>query len=300
VEYPKVLTLGSRGTERALFGAVQVQEKVDGSQFRFWADPNNEVHYGSHHREIHLGENYGMFTEAILYLESIKNAIQSLGPSSFFFCEYLQKPKHNCLKYSRTPLNHLVLFDAHRHGNWVTREELGDLSVILNIDLIPEYRCGDISLNELRELLDLESYLGGTPIEGVVVKNYIENIMVGGHLLPVFSKYVRPEFKEQNDHHHKTGKVTLDDYLASFRSEARWAKAIQALTEEGKLTQSPKDIGPLIQQIHKDIATEEALNISHFLYRHFINNVLRQSTAGFPDWYKEQLLKCLEPQQGEK
>jgi len=53
MQYPKVLTLGSYMTDRALVGKVVVQEKVDGSQFRFGVvldkDGNKKLVMGSHH-----------------------------------------------------------------------------------------------------------------------------------------------------------------------------------------------------------------------------------------------------------
>lgn len=294
MEYPKVLALGSYGTERALLGPVFLQEKVDGSQFRFWTDLANEIHFGSHRREIHRGENIGMFKEAIEYVDSIAGPIKDFGPSTFYFCEYLRKPKMNCIKYAKTPTNYLVIFDAYKEYHWANRAMLCELADRFNIDVIPELKFGNSSVDEIKELFKADSYLGGDKIEGVVIKNYTEDIMVGGQLRPLFAKCVRPEFKEQNSGEHVKERATLEDFLGGFRSDARWEKAIQCFLEEGKLTNSPKDIGPLIMQIHKDISEEEKDNIGHYLYRHFIQQVLRRATAGFADWYKDRLVARLD------
>jgi len=299
MEYPKVLTLGSYQTERALFGPVAVQEKVDGSQFRFWVNINGEIQYGSHHRQIHVGENYGMFKEAVEYLESIKEKIKLYSPYTYFFCEYLQKPKQNCLKYDHIPMNNLILFDAFLNNQWCSYHDLNNIAYNLSIELIPQFYFGETTVDKLRKYFDRESFLGGEKIEGVVVKNYKEDIMIGGKLRPTFVKMVRPEFKEQHSKEHKGHKKTLEEWMGEFKTEARWQKAVQALQEEGKIEVSPRDIGPLFVQIHKDISEEEKDNISHYLYRHFIGEIMRRSTAGLADWYKEQLLKRLEDGQEE-
>lgn len=295
MEYPKVLTLGSYQTERALIGPVAIQEKVDGSQFRFWVSPDGEIQYGSHHRQIHVGENYGMFKEAVEYLESIKDKITKFACPAYFFCEYLAKPKQNCIKYARVPKNHLILFDAYINNKWMPYfDGLEDLAYHFDIERIPQFDFGETTVDKLREYFDRESFLGGEKIEGVVVKNYKEDIMIGGQLRPTFVKMVRPEFKEQHSKEHKGHKKTLEEWMGEFKTEARWQKAVQALQEEGKIEVSPRDIGPLFVQIHKDISEEEKDNISHYLYRHFIGEIMRRSTAGLADWYKEQLLKRLE------
>ena len=45
--YTKVLTLGSSYTENALVGDVIIQEKVDGSQFRFGINEDGELLFAS-------------------------------------------------------------------------------------------------------------------------------------------------------------------------------------------------------------------------------------------------------------
>ena len=292
MEYPKVLTLGSYQTERALIGPVAIQEKIDGSQFRFWITPTGDVEYGSHHRQIHIGENYGMFKEAIEHLESIKDKVIKFQFPAYFFCEYLAKPKQNCLKYNRVPRNNLILFDAYINNKWIPYfDGLEDLAYHFDIERIPQFDFGETTVDGLREYFTRESILGGEKIEGVVVKNYNEDIMVGGNLRPLFVKLVRSEFKERNSGEHAGHKQTLEEWMGGFKTEARWQKAIQTLQEEGKIEISPRDIGPLFVQVHKDISEEEKGNISHYLYRHFIGEILRRSTAGLAEWYKEKLVK---------
>ena len=81
--------------------------------------------------------------------------------------------------------------------------------------------------------------------------------------------------------------------MQGFKSEARWQKAIIHLKEKGILENSPKDIGKLILEIQKDIKEEEQEDIKNYLYKFIIKDILRKSTQGFPEWYKEQLLNNL-------
>jgi hypothetical protein len=86
-----------------------------------------------------------------------------------------------------------------------------------------------------------------------------------------------------------TGAGQWELFKQSFRTEARWRKAIQYLRDNGQLDNSPRDIGPLIKQINEDIKEEEEGAIKDGLYRIFGKDVLRVATAGFAEWYKEQL-----------
>ena len=88
--------------------------------------------------------------------------------------------------------------------------------------------------------------------------------------------------------------LTIQDFMNSFCTEARWQKAVNHMKEDGRLTNSPKDIGTLFKEVHLDIIEEETDNIKEFLYNHFIKDIKRRATRGLPEWYKEQLLKNLE------
>lgn len=80
-------------------------------------------------------------------------------------------------------------------------------------------------------------------------------------------------------------------YVEAHRTEARWMKGIQHLTEKGELEYSPRDIGNLIREIKADIEEEEKENIKEFLWREFGQEFLRRSTSGLPEFYKEWLAK---------
>jgi len=309
--YAKVLTLGSLYTENALKGEVIVQEKIDGSQFRFGFRDDGEFLMGTRKTQLFFKDQDGMFKEAIEYLESIEKKMRKeFQPGDFFFAEYLQKPKHNTLKYDRFPKNHLILFDALIGGQWITdRKLLEKIARNLGVEIVPEIFRGTIEMThdkdtglkfmpqkgDWEDWFKQESILGGETIEGVVIKNYDQHIEIYGSISPLITKVVREEFKERHSKNpdHKPQKQSIDAYLMSYKSEARWEKAIQHLAEEGKLETSPRDIGALIKAIQNDIEEECKEDIKEFLYKNYKRNLMALSVRGFPEFYKNRLMERL-------
>lgn len=311
--YGKILTIGSAMTENALVGNIAVQEKLDGSLFGFGINEYAEMVMRSKGAMLTEDNHAQMFDEAVefMYNGGVGEKLRLHVPTdTYFYCEYLQKPKHNTLKYEKTPKNHLMLFDVLSKGKYVNRKDLVKLAEIFDIDVVPELWSGNV-LTYVREKnvkgfsspLDLfkriiettTSYLGGEIVEGVVVKNYDQTIMLGGQVFPLFTKYVRESFKERHevDWKIRQPKNSLQDYILGFKSEARWQKSVIHLREKGLLTQSPKDIGPLIKVVQEDIKEEEEQNIKNYLYKCFIEDIERKAVWGLPEWYKNELLKNL-------
>lgn len=293
--YTKILTLGSMGTERALVGSVVVQEKVDGSQFRFGMTTDGELEFASRRTQLFPGAVTKMFVDGVEYITSIRDRMEDLR-DVWFFAEYLQKPKHNALKYDRIPKNHLMLFDVWDGMCWATGSALKIWTDFLNIDVVPELFVGETTVDDLIELHKTESYLGGQKVEGVVVKNYHEIMAIGGTTFPVFTKLVRQKFKELNKTNWRghSGKSNLQEFLESFCTEARWRKAVQHLKESGDLQNMPQDIGPLMREVSRDIDAEETENIKEALYKLYARDIKRSATRGLPEWYKSSLLERIE------
>lgn len=293
--YTKILTLGSSGTENALIGPVVVQEKVDGSQFGFGINEDGEIVMRSKGVALTEDDHADMFSTAVEYILSIKKKLKTFPKDTYFYSEYLEKPKHNTLVYSQTPKNNLVLFDSMLNGAWVKREDLKLSAKILGIDLIPELYIGKFKKEDVTPHLDRMSYLGNTKIEGIVIKNYQQTVLLGGHLFPLFTKYVSEAFKEKNDVEWKTKKPRggIEEYIKGFTSEARWQKSIIHAKELGKLENSPKDIGMLLKMIQQDIFTEETENIKKYLFNAYKDEISRRAILGFPQWYKKKLLENL-------
>ena len=289
--YPKVINLGSVGTFDALTGPVVIQEKVDGSQFRFGLDIEGEICICSRGRELHA-EQLGQFKLGFEYImQKEKELKEYFICNASLYSEYLSNQKHNTLKYNHTPKNNIVLFDGIHDGAFMHRVVLKDVSEILDIDLIPEFHAGEITIEDLKEFHSRESYLGGEKVEGIVIKNYGQK-HPHREDWPLFTKYVREEFRERHqknpEHNAKQG---IKEYLMSFRSEARWEKAIQWFRDAGKLEEDPRDIGLLIEHIILDLDIEESANIKVELYDRFIKDIRSIATRGFAEYYKDKLLE---------
>lgn len=293
--HPKIFAIGQRYIQNIFEDSVFVEEKVDGSQFSF-AKIDGEMIYRSKGKRQMAECPDKLFKNGITYLESIKDII----PENIqFYCEYLSKPKHNTLAYERTPKNYLVLFGAYHIDSdkfYYARSILERYADILNIDIIPTLYYGKIeSIEQLKEFLKKDSYLGNSKIEGVVIKNYNKDILLGGHIIPIMcGKYVSEEFKEvhtRNWKKDKTGKGRWETFQEQYQTEARWLKAVQYLRDSGELEQSPKDIGKLMKRVNLDIIEECKEEICEFLWKEFSKELLRKATKGLPEWYKDQLVK---------
>ena len=296
IAFPKIFSIGTDYI-RDVFkdGPVEVTEKIDGSQFAF-GKIDGELVMRSKGKVLIRHAPEKMFMRACAYVESIEHL---LPEGLAFYCEYLQAPRHNVLKYGRVPHNHLMLFGVrHVRGDsfLASAGSRAFLDYAERLDIEPVPHIGDIEIKNpvvLAELLDRESVLGGAKIEGFVVKNYNRQFLLGGQPMPLMAgKYVSEAFKEVHRSSWKgehTGKGRLETFMDSFCTEARWHKAVQHLREAGKLINDPKDIGLLIKEVHRDIAEEEKEAIKNWLFLNFIGDINRAAVKGLPEWYKEQL-----------
>jgi len=290
--YPKILYLGKPFTAGVFNSELIVQEKVDGSFFGFGIDERGDLVLRSKNTLIDVNAFPKLFKEGVEYVLSIEQGILYFPENTFFYCEYLKTEKHNTLHYERIPKNHLVLFDCLMQGEFVDREKLVEFADMLNIDVIPELYRGKLEgdIDRLNKFFEIDSYLGKEKIEGIVIKNYNEKIEMYGHVFPLFVKYVRPEFREQNQAEWGHNKDKITEFIESFRTEARWEKAYQHLRERGLLKQELSDIGLLMKEVSIDIEEEEKENIKKFLWKEFSKKIKKEATKGLPDWYKKKLI----------
>ncbi len=287
--YPKVYQLGHRWIDGILEGEYHLEEKIDGSQLS-WGIYNGELHIRSKGQQLYIDNPEKMFAEGIKYIASIKG---ELTPNLTYRGEYLQKPKHNTLAYSRVPRNHIMIFDIEdANGNPLSYNNKALESANVDLECIPVFTHKIAKPDDILEILKTGSCLGGQLIEGVVVKNYNKITPDGKYMV---GKFVSEQFKERHGKEWKksnpNGKDIVQLIIESLKTDARYFKAVQHLRENGQLTEMPADIGNLLKEIHLDIEFEESEYIKDTLYKHFINNIKRGVCGGFAEWYKEQLLK---------
>lgn len=166
--YPKVWALGHREILDIFKGPVQLEEKIDGSQYSMGII-DGELVCRSKGQQILLDFPEKMFNLAIMTARLL-----DLHEGWVYRCEFLAKPHHNVLAYSRTPKMNVILFDVNI-GNevYLSYEEKKAEADRLGLECVPMFFRGIVAgPEEFKELLNTESILGGTTIEGIVVKNY--------------------------------------------------------------------------------------------------------------------------------
>lgn len=296
--FPKVWHLGTKQVERLYVGPIECTEKVDGSQFSFGVGLGmGGLYMRSKGAEVLVNTQDKLFSPVANYVSSIFDKLDSKYVGWWFSGETLANPGHNTLKYNRVPKNHFALFAARMpDGTYVNSySQLFDIAADLDVDVVPLLFSGEsapIDLDALKGYLDRESFLGGPKIEGIVIKNYTEQLLIGGQLIPILcAKYVSEEFKEK----HSEGWASYGDkwqlFMESFRTEARWRKAVQHVRERGELQVSPKDIGNLLKEVNLDFIEESKQEWMEGAWKHYWKDQSRVLTRGFPEWYKEELVK---------
>ena len=286
--YPQVYAMGHIAIEGILEDPVIVQEKIDGSQFQFMVK-DGEYYCRSKGKDQSPPETDKMFLAAV-------NNTMTLNLTEGFIYrgEFLGIPHHNALSYGRAPKHNVILFDIDLGNNYYfPYEAVKEEANRIGLEVVPLLYEGSITnIDLLLDLLNRESCLGGTTIEGFVVKNYSrfgkdKNVLMG--------KYVRKDFKEKNiDAERKFNPRNVDilDFLVKvYKTEARWQKAVQHLRESGTLEGSPRDIGPLMKEVVADIERECMEEIKEQLFKWAWRKIERGITRGLPEWYKLKLLE---------
>ncbi len=287
-DYGKVYAVGHRTVANLFDGPVVVEEKVDGSQFSMSVN-DGQLCLRSHRADMtdHCDQMFSRAQEVATALQEI------LQPGWIYRCEYLSKPKHNTLSYDRVPVNHLVLLDVEPGpGAYLDYPEKVDEAARIGLEVTPCIYAGCVpegGVAQLIAMLERTSFLGG-PIEGIVVKNYAY-YTEGGHALK--GKLVSEDFKEKHNADWKQRNPGQNDavqmIIESYRTEARWRKAVQHLRESGVLVDEPKDIGPLMKELAADFLEECTDEVAAQLFAHFAKTIVRGIGSGFPEWYKREL-----------
>lgn len=297
--YPSIYNLGHRAVKQLLNVPHYIEEKVDGSQFSFgnftipMGDGDMETRVRSKGAVMLIDAPEKMFSKAT---ETVLRIRHLLHPDWTYRAEYLRTPSHNTLKYNRVPEGNLIIFDVStEEEEWLSPYDKKVESNRIGLECVPVLSTGVGSYEEIRALLDKESCLGGTKIEGVVVKQLGPNYLYGQDKKTLIGKFVSEAFKESHSQVWKesnpTKKDIIERIISGLTTPQRWAKAVQHLREAGKLTDSPKDIPAIILEIQADTLKEEEDAIKDALFHHAKGEIERGIVRGAAEWYKEQLLK---------
>ncbi len=294
--YPSSYNIGHREVAEIFSVPVIVEEKIDGSQFSWGVfegeDFPRTLKVRSKGAQLYVEAPEKMFTKAV---ETAKTLADQAHVGWTYRCEYLQKPKHNTLCYARVPAQHLILFDINTgEESYLSYEEKAQEALRLGLEIVPKLYEGMVtSPEQLREFLSLPSILGGPTIEGVVIKP-VGHVLIGRDKKALMAKFVSEAFKESHGKEWKTSNPGQGDILEligeAYRTPARWHKALQHLREEGKIEDSPRDIGLLMKEVGPDIEKECEGEIKEALWKWAWPHIRRKVVAGLPEWYKETLL----------
>lgn len=291
--YPSIFNIGHPAVTDILTSPVIVQEKVDGSQFSF-GRKGDDVFMRSKRVPVDPLES-GMFNLASVKVLELFEADKLLPYDGWVFRgEYLQKPKHNSLTYNRVPEGNIILFDVETSPSvFLSPFDLDVIAKQIGVEAVPTLYAGMVtSLEMFEKLLETESILGGPKVEGVVIKNYAmfgmdKKVLMAKHVSEVFKEIHTQEWRKSNP----TRKDVVIELTESLRVPARWEKAIQRLRDEGKIEDSPKDIGNLMVEVRADLNKEATEWVKEKLFAHFWPDIQRGALRGLPEWYKSKLLE---------
>ncbi len=288
--YPSIYNLGHHAVDGLFTEPVIIQEKVDGSQFSFGVF-DGELRVRSKGAQLVTDAPERMFKAAV---ESVQAVALGLVDGYTYRAEFLSKPKHNSLKYDRIPRNHLVLFDVDAaEESPLDYEDVAIEADRLGFDVTPSFFEGIWTggADELLALLKNDSLLGGTTVEGVVIKSFT---MFGQDKKRLMGKFVSERFKEIHEREWKKsnpqGADVVQSLILSLRTEARWEKSVQHLREAGQIEDDVRDIGKLMSAVKEDTEKECEDEIKNALYKWAKDKILRGASAGLPEWYKRRLL----------
>lgn len=291
--YGHIPQLGHPDAMDLLADPVVVEEKVDGSQFAAMLTEKGVI-FRSKNREVFPAYGDKNFTYAMnsFWLAAEHEGLRA---GMVYYGEVLARPRHNVLKYSRVPKGNFVIFDIVDYSSavkrYLTPKQKAEEAARIGFECVPCYSEGlDIrSMSDLAILMDQESFLGGTLIEGLVFKNYQRYDRWGK---PLMGKLVREEFKQER----RTGGSNphlspVDTVMATIPIESVWQHAVQHLADDGVLTNTPADIGPLLTEIQDDFLREYQEDVARKLTAEFWPQVKRTAQRGFAEWYKKRLVE---------
>ena len=297
--FPKIQQFGARGTELLFNGPVTITEKMDGSQAQFRVTHEGQLVVGSKRQFFTTREDCNRnFAPLWDFAASIQDQIV---PGVTHYGEFFRGPKQNILVYDNAPKGGFCLFamkvpNEGRNDEWLDYEDLELAAVRYGCAVVPLLFEGELDKDTCLDVVDMllkrPSFLGGPNIEGVVISNNNVEIKRDDEVQTIVTaKIVSAEFRE------KMGakvKVQRDGPIQSMQKAltdpARWAKAVQAMRDDGTLAGDNSDIGKLMKWVNEDFQDENSPeDLAMALWAAAGKEVLRGVTNGLPQWYKEQL-----------
>ena len=189
--YPSVYQVGHAAIANLFDGEVQIEEKVDGSQFSFGI-VDGEILCKSKNVRFSPDMANKMFNKAV---ETVLELTPLLKDGWQYRCEYLQKPKQNTLCYERTPKSYLILFDINTGlESYMSYEDKKAEAERIGLECVPLLYRGKVET--------YDQFLTGQ-VYGYIIEKYGEIIDSCWGFYGNYEGYMMEEIKSIIDYHYK-------------------------------------------------------------------------------------------------
>lgn len=291
--YGKIPHLGTKDAADVLMGTVVIEEKFDGSQFTF-GNVGGNLEMRSNGQQMNPDNVQAMFSIAADTAKRLF-AEERIPEGVIIRGEAFWRPKHVNIQYDRIPVGGVMVFDVERAGENLSRIDKEEFVKGIGLEIAPALFVGpgaDITTEKLNELLGTKSILGGTVIEGVVIKNYAMRTR-DGKLMK--AKVVNDANSDVRRPKIPRATTSLDEesiftqIAETYSNEARWEKAVMKLREAEEITDDVKDIGNIIKFVVEDILTEAKNEMQSALFAWAWKRIGKHITKEIPGWYKQKL-----------
>lgn len=273
-----------------------LQEKIDGSQFRFqeqWEeDGGSRLVCWSRGQRLNNAAPPNLFAPAVATAQKLWRE-KLLIPGAVYVAEAMASKRHNVINYGRAPVGGMVLFDVFQGPSlgYASPELVKCIGERLGLEVAPYHGSitagGAVYGKTLEEKASVAESLLGGPIEGFVLKGRAATDRGGGLLK---FKVINPAYGETK----RMPKTPREDWLLSFGSELAtpmlWGKAVLRLKEAGALTDTSKDIGAVIRSVIADIDKEHTEALSAVLWGRFRKTAYSNAINGLAQWYQARLV----------
>lgn len=245
---------------------IIIQEKVDGSNIRFYITKEGKIIFGSRNQQLtsNKGENTNVEKNFIRCIKHVNEMvfkdleIKKIKKFSgyIFFGENMIK---HTMNYDWEKIPPFLGFDIYniKTGKYLEFNKVKEIYDTLNLEMVPLIKiCKSKDIKKITDKDVPKSKYALISAEGIVFKNYSKQLM---------AKYVREKFKEKNKEVFGMGKKftkTDDEYfVAVYCTNARIDKCIFKLLDEGKAL-GMEMMGTLLNMVYKDIWEENWQEIS--------------------------------------
>ena len=297
--YGKIPQFGSKEFPKHFLKThlVEIEEKLDGSQFSFRKDEHGKVfakskktHFTVNDELLATTSPNSLFYGALSHLNKIRDRI----PKGYLFRgEVLKAPRHNVLEYGRAPEGNIVLFDVQPEGEWNMRSvAVKHFAELLGVEAAPllgySVPACPMDVETLKKLVEGDSILGGKR-EGVVLKCRAVKVQDGYAKCKIVAESFRE--RKSDGSRGKRAKVLraspIESIVAALTTDARYRKAYQSVRETLNVDRlEPKDIGPGMKALALDINLEEQDWIKEQLWQAHRNTIVKKVSADWPDYVK--------------